>query len=274
MRSISDGHALVTRPSTARAPQGIQSLETGGALLHALVARSRPTMLKDLAADAGMPPAKAHRYLVSFVRLGLVAQDPATGWYELGAFALQMGLAALGRVDAVRLAAPVMSDLAASLGTTVAAAVWGNRGPTIVRWEESTQAVIVYLRAGAVMPLLASAMGRCFAAWLPSARTAALLEAELAVSARARRPGLPASRRAMAAMLETIRTHGIAQAEGTLLPGINAVAVPVFDHRGEVVLALSALGYAGGFDSRLAGAPARALLAASRGLSARLGARA
>lgn len=262
---------LVTR-ATPRAPQGIQSLETGGTLLHALVARGGPTMLKDLAADAGMPPAKAHRYLVSFVRLGLVEQDAVTGWYELGAFALQMGLTALARVDAVRLAGPVMTDLATRLRTTVAAAVWGNRGPTIVRWEESTQAVIVYLRTGAVMPLIASAMGRCFAAWLPPAQTGELLEGELAAAARARRPGLPASRRALDGLLAEIRQEGVARAEGTLLPGISAVAVPVFDHRGGIVLALSALGYAGDFDAGAQGKPARALREASRGLSQRLGA--
>ena len=259
-------------PSAARAPQGIQSLETGGALLRALVVRGGPTMLKDLAADAGMPPAKAHRYLVSFIRLGLVEQDPVTGWYDLGSFALGMGLAALARIDAVRLAGPVMIDLATRLDTTVAAAVWGNRGPTIVRWEESTQAVIVYLRAGAVMPLLASAIGRCFAAWMPASRTAELLGSELAAAARARRPGLPTSRRAFEAAMTEIRARGIAQAEGTLLPGISAVAVPVFDHRGEMVLALSALGYSGGFDATLDGKPARALRAASRELSSRLGA--
>jgi DNA-binding IclR family transcriptional regulator len=69
-----------------------------------------------------------------------------------------------------------------------------------------------------------------------------------------------------------IRTQGVAQAEGTLLPGISAVAVPVFDHRGEMVLALSALGYSGGFDASLTGKPARALLTASHELSTRLGA--
>jgi DNA-binding IclR family transcriptional regulator len=34
-------------------------------------------MLRDLAAAAGMSAAKAHRYLVSFQRLGLVVQDAA-----------------------------------------------------------------------------------------------------------------------------------------------------------------------------------------------------
>jgi hypothetical protein len=39
-----------------------------------------------------------------------------------------------------------------------------------------------------------------------------------------------------------------------------------------MVLALSALGYSGGFDASLGGKPARALQAASRELSIRLGA--
>jgi hypothetical protein len=59
-------------------------------------------MLKDLAAAAGMSAAKAHRYLVSFQRLGLVTQDPRSTRYDLGPAALQLGLAALARLDPVR----------------------------------------------------------------------------------------------------------------------------------------------------------------------------
>ena len=36
-------------------------------------------MLRDLAKSAGMPAAKAHRYLVSFMRMGLVEQDAKRG---------------------------------------------------------------------------------------------------------------------------------------------------------------------------------------------------
>ena len=111
-------------PLRARLPQsGIQSVETGGALLTALVASGAPMMLKDVAAAAGMPAAKAHRYLVSFIRVGLVEQDGTAGRYELGPLALQMGLAALGRLDAVRLSAPVLVSLATEFGVTAAAAV-------------------------------------------------------------------------------------------------------------------------------------------------------
>ena len=60
---------------TARVQRGIQSIEVGGQLLHALVHNARPMALKDLAREAGMVPAKAHPYLVSFARIGLIEQD-------------------------------------------------------------------------------------------------------------------------------------------------------------------------------------------------------
>lgn len=45
---------------------GIQSIEVGFRLLDVLTSEPRAMMLRDLAQRAGMSPAKAHRYLVSF----------------------------------------------------------------------------------------------------------------------------------------------------------------------------------------------------------------
>jgi hypothetical protein len=95
----------------AKQRQGIQSIEVGTRLLRALAANGRAMMLRDIARNAGMPAAKAHRYLVSFMRMGLVEQDANTGRYDLGEFALELGLASLARLDPVRLAGPVLDDL-------------------------------------------------------------------------------------------------------------------------------------------------------------------
>jgi hypothetical protein len=80
---------------------GIQSVEVGFELLNALSQAPGALMLRDLAAAAGMSAAKAHRYLVSFQRMGLVAQDPLSTRYDLGPAALRLGLASLSRLDAV-----------------------------------------------------------------------------------------------------------------------------------------------------------------------------
>src|SRR4029450_5162433 len=116
--------------SPEREQRGIQSVEVGGQLLIALAHTGRPMALKDLARDAGMSPAKAHPYLVSFGKLGLIAQDPGSGRYGLGPLALQLGLISLQQFDPVRMATPVLRELARELGHTMAIAVGGNRGAT------------------------------------------------------------------------------------------------------------------------------------------------
>lgn len=270
-RSLPDPAPFAFMPLRARSPQsGIQSVETGGALLTALVASGAPMMLKDVAAAAGMPAAKAHRYLVSFIRVGLVEQDGTAGRYELGPLALQMGLAALGRLDAVRLSAPVLVSLATEFGVTAAAAVWGNQGATIVRWEEPRNIVTVNVRIGAVMPLLRSATGRCFAAFLPAGTTDGIIADELRAAGRAS-PGLPRTRTAVRGLLREVRETGLARVAGDLIPGIDALSAPVFDHRGAAVLALTVLGYSGTFDSTSDGVVATRLKHQAGTLSARLG---
>ncbi|MCU0869940.1 MAG: helix-turn-helix domain-containing protein, partial [Burkholderiales bacterium] len=120
--SLSDARAAAPATDRAAASRGIQSLEVAGRLLHALVRSNRALALKDLAADAAMPAAKAHRYLASFQRIGLIEQDPVTGRYDLGVGALELGLAAIGRIDPVRIASPTVPALAAEIDATVALA--------------------------------------------------------------------------------------------------------------------------------------------------------
>ena len=74
--------------------RGVQSVEVGARILRALVELGAPAMLRDVATKAAVAPAQAHAYLVSFRNAGLVEQDPSTGRYLLGPFALQLGLAA------------------------------------------------------------------------------------------------------------------------------------------------------------------------------------
>ena len=133
--------------------RGIQSVEVGGQLLLALAHHGRAMPLKDLAREAGMSPAKAHPYLVSFGKLGLIEQDSASGHYGLGPLALQLGLISLQQADPVRIATPLIADLAQRLGHTVGIAVWGTRGPTFVRLEESPAAVHVNMRHGTVVSI-------------------------------------------------------------------------------------------------------------------------
>ncbi|HNU19256.1 MAG TPA: IclR family transcriptional regulator [Hydrogenophilus thermoluteolus] len=250
--------------------RGIQSVEVGGQLLRALADAGVPMMLKELAAAAGMTPAKAHPYLVSFGKLGLVEQDPLTGRYKLGAFALRMGLAALHALNPVRVANEVAAQLADEVGQNVAIAVWGNLGATVVDVEECQRAIHVNMRPGTVMGLLTTATGRVFAAYLPPRLIEPLIERELqrlAVGGQR----LRISRRFVEEQVAEVRRHAMARVVGQPIPGINAFSAPVFDHNGHLALALTVLGPEDSFDPDWDGPMAQAVRRAAQTVTERVG---
>ena len=266
-------------PSLPTKQRGIQSMEVGGQLLLALAQHGRPMALKDLARDADMAPAKAHPYLVSFNKLGLIVQDEVSGHYGLGPLAMQLGLISLQQFDPVRLATPLLADLARQLGHTVALAVWGNRGPTIVRIEESPNLVHVTMRHGTVMSLRNTASGRLFAAYLPSDVVLAALNEERAYeersAAQTSAPQLTTAAKgidpAFKQLLSEVRMNGLSDAVNLIVPGVSALAAPVFDESGKLVLSLTAIGPSAQFDVNLNGPIATALKSLGKDLSQRLG---
>lgn len=251
--------------------RGIQSIEVGGQLLRALVSHVKPMALRDLAKAADMSTAKAHPYLVSFCNLDLVKQDPATGFYELGPFALQLGLVCLQRLDPVLEAKPAIKELATETGQCVAIAVWGNMGPTIVAMEESSYPIHVNLRVGAVMSLLDTATGHVFAAFLPPKMTEKLALEEIQRTTPGGSSKQKATMEELEQSLNEVRTHMLARALGYPVPGINALSAPVFNNDGHVILALTAMGPAAAFDASWDGDIAKGLKKAAESVSARLG---
>jgi DNA-binding IclR family transcriptional regulator len=257
---------------------GVQAIETGMRVLAALLELGPTPMLKTIAERAGMPPPKAHRYLTSYCRSGLVERHPTTGGYRLGPLAVRLGLAALRHLDVVSETNPALDELRDELGFSTGLGVWGTAGPTFVRVAETDSVVILSIRPGSVMPILNSAVGRIFGAYMPRSRTGALIEAELhgqtptaAASAFTGRSPTSISPEEMESIFSQVRRAGVANVVGDLNLGIHALAAPIFDHEKEVVGALSVFGGAGLIDVDPAGRNARVLKAKAMEISRRLG---
>lgn len=252
-----------------RASAGIQSAETALTVLSAMARTGGAHAVSELGRQLGMPRAKVHRYLVSLERMGFVEQDPASARYRLGTQALQVGLSALSDVDFVREGSNMLPKLAERLNESVFLSVWSDRGPVIVRWEDGGRPVAVNVRVGSVMPLLNSATGQACAAWMPEIQIVPLVDREL------RGPG--AGKAGLTDWLncrarwQIVRHEGVARITGSLVHGIDSVAVPVLDAQGKLVGAITALGLSSVFDSSLEGPVSQLLREAGRALSLRLG---
>lgn len=267
-------HAAMT-PTIPATPardrrQRVQSATTGMVLLKALARMGGRASLTALARQVDENPAKVHRYLISMMEEGLIDQDPVSLQYFLGAESIQIGLAAMRLADPIRMAEPALIRLRQTLEMTCFVAVMGNKGPTIVRFEEPGLPVTLNVRVGSVLPLLWSATGRVFLAYLDDKRIETLAHQELAGISEQQRDTLD-TQDPTGVLRQTVQQAGMAIVRDTNLQGISAIAVPVFDFSGHVVAVLTVLGATGSFDTQAAGPVAQTLRAEGRAISQALG---
>lgn len=245
---------------------GVQSVEVGFAVLRPLVDAGRSLPLKAIADGSGIAPAKVHRYLMSLIRAGLVEQEPTSGQYGLGAFALEVGLAALGQLDRDALGRQAIRELRDTLKMSACYCVWSASGATVIAVEAGHDEIFVGLRTGSRLASLRSATGHVFLAYLADAE----LDAHFA---RER-----IDRRRMAADIAAIRTRvrkaGFGAVRDVVMRGMSGLAAPVFDHSGQIAAALTLVCPTGTFDKRSEERAAVVLKERAARLSMRIGWRA
>jgi DNA-binding IclR family transcriptional regulator len=244
---------------------GIQSVEVAARLLDAMAAADGPVPLKELADAAGMAASKAHRYLVSMCRTGMMEQDSATGMYNFGRAALAIGLAALGRIDVVAVATRALRGLSDRTGATAVLAVWGEHGPTVIRFEESAQPVRMNVRVGSTLPTARSAIGQIFAAFLPTSIVRSQIISEN------RHFGGDHDVETFSEILSAVRQRRLNRNVGDYIPGVSAIAAPVFDAQGRLVAVVGLLGHQASLDTSWTGSVAETLDWRARDISEQLG---
>ena len=251
-----------------KSSHGVQSLEIGIGVLKVLVESGSALMLKEIAAAADMPASKAHRYLVSLVRSGLVQQDRENSKYDLGPLANPLGLAAVDRLDRVKLGLNSISQLRDLTNETTALSVWGEFGPVMVRWERPHRPITVNVITGNTVSLLATSTGRLFAAWMPAELVRPLLERELQLGRSTQFKTLAQVER----VLQQVRADGYSFVQDSDYSSrVLGLAAPVFNFKNNISMAVSIVGVEGISDLGPRSLALTELLQATAALSKRLG---
>lgn len=217
--------------TTSRPRRGIQSVDIGFRVLAALAAEPEAASLGTIGKRAGLSPSQAHRYLSSLIASGMAHQHAASGRYELGPQAIQIGLAALARTDIFAEADPAIAAFTRETGRTTLLAARGPLGPTIVRWYAGRRPVVTSLSVGSVLPLFNSATGFVLLSFMNEEELAGTLENE-----RATAPTVD-----VVAIRRGVRTNMYATVDELLIPGLRATAVPILDIQGRAALVATAL---------------------------------
>jgi DNA-binding IclR family transcriptional regulator len=210
---------------------GLASVDLVLDLLEGLAASPRPRGVSDIARDLGISKARAHRHLRALVDRGYVRQDPETDRYEIGVKLMVLGEAVRERFGALGAMRPEMSRLREATGQAVTASALVEGAVTVLEVLQGRTLIEFGIRPGARLAFRSSAHGLVALAFGPASLLAAVLAGEGEVD-----------RGDLAAEVETVRGQGWATAADRVLAGVNALAAPVFDHRGELAGALAIVG--------------------------------
>jgi DNA-binding IclR family transcriptional regulator len=250
--------------------QGIQSVDAAVRILQALSSVNRPMSLKDIAIAADMTASNTHRYLVSFIKAKLVYQETGSGKYDLGPFALHLGLAAMSRMDSITVGTQILHELLVEIDMPVTLSVWTPEGPTMIRWLDASHPLTVNHKTGSRSPMLTSASGRVFLAFESEEKIKNVLAAEMRAR-KGRKETTLVTQQEVSALRAEVRRRGLGRSIGERVTGINGLSAPIFDALGQLALTISIVGLERSFDPSYDGVVARALRAAADRASILLG---
>jgi len=224
---------IVAQEDGAPRRQSIQSVEIGLTVLDALARLGKPAALSAVAQASGMSTPQTHRYLGSLINAGMARQMAGSGYYGLGPAALRLGLSALAVTDVYTIADEEIGLFSAETNRTVLVAALGPLGPIVIRWHAGSPPVVTSLSVGSSLPLLRSATGHVFLAFVPDRELADLVAREQDMAGL--RPIDVEGVRAR------VSADGFAEVDGSLIPGLRAVAMPIIDIQGKAILAATLL---------------------------------
>ncbi len=239
-RNNSDGHDA-PRSDAAGGANDVEALASVTAVLQMielLAASSRPLALTAIARTLGLSKARAWRNLRSLVVHGYARQDSETDRYEIGSKLMMLGESVRERFGIVGAARLELAALRDATGHAVSLSALVGGVLTVLDMVQGRTIIEFGVRPGSHLPLHCSAHGHVALAFGPPGLTDTLLGAPLEAWT-AHTIIDPAQLRRRVAM---VRRQGWATADGQVLIGVNTLAAPVRDHRGEFAGAVAVVG--------------------------------
>ncbi|MBP2474517.1 DNA-binding IclR family transcriptional regulator [Crossiella equi] len=215
----------------------IPALRRGLAVLRLLAQRAGPVSAAAIARDLKLPRSTTYHLLTELVSAGFVTHLAEERRYGLGVATFELGSAYLRHDPLERLARPLLRRLVDRVETTVHLGVLHGAEALYLLKEQPPRPQSLVTDIGVRLPAQLTASGRAILSGLPAPQVRALFPSARAfVDRTGRGPrDLPALRR----LLTAERQRGWSVEDGHVTPGYASVAVPVFDHGGRPVAAIS-----------------------------------
>ncbi|MQB01417.1 MAG: helix-turn-helix domain-containing protein [Actinobacteria bacterium] len=221
-------------------PKTVQAFDRALAILDAFTPERSALGVSEIARITGLSRSTVHRLLVTLRRHELVQQLPDSTNYALGPHLLRLAQIAFSSVNLQSIAKPIMERLRDRCDETVG--LHARLNPTtrtVLDQVESSQPLRrTYTEIGHPIPIYQGAPGKVLLAY--SSRE--LQDEVLAGKLEAVTPRTITDPERVRAELARIRKNGYALSFEERVPGVSTLAVPIANHTGAVVAAISVAG--------------------------------
>jgi DNA-binding IclR family transcriptional regulator len=207
-----------------------KSIEKALRLLELLARSETPLGVTEIARLLGLNKATAYRLLETLTRHGYVVRRLGPPRYEPTLKLWELGSAVLSRRDIVRVAQPVIEQVAEQTGETVFLAVPDGHDAVYVAKIDTEHPLRTFTPIGGRVPLHCGSTGKAILAF----RSDAFIE-EVARDLVGFTPATITTRDGLWREMLDIRRQGYAVNQDEWRPGISGVAAPIRDSSGAVI---------------------------------------
>jgi IclR family acetate operon transcriptional repressor len=207
-------------------------------LLAHIAGRDEPPMLAELSRAMKLPKPTTFRLARALENAGFVHKDPLTLRYQVGSSFEDVALNGLRNSAAHGTRRSMMNELAERLGARVNLVVLKAGNLSFVQWVESTAPLRVDVNGDVPMPVHCSASGKLLLAFGPAQLRSAFLRS---APFRSHTKFTITTARGLAREFEKIRKQGYSTDDQELIPGVNCLAVPVYNRAGQTVAGLAVM---------------------------------
>lgn len=216
----------------------VGGLEKGLLVIEAFDQDRARLSISEVAQRAGLSRAAARRYLLTLAHLGYVDHDGKG--FALSPRVLRLGQSYMHSARLPRVLQPELQRLAAAMQEATSAGVLDDTDVVGLAAATGGRVVSTTLQAGTRVPAYCTANGRVLLAALAPAVLEAWLSAQAArQTLRPLTPRTLTQPEALRQELQRVRSQGYALVDQELELGLRTLAVPLRNHRGDVVAALN-----------------------------------
>jgi len=214
----------------------LKALDKSLAILEILSQENSPLSIAELSERLGIYPSTIHRILDTLRYWGYVEQDSHTQRYQLGLKVLELGMTKLQGMELIKEATSYLKELQNQSNETVHLAILEEGEVLYIDKEESSQSIRMVSRVGRRVPAHCTALGKVLLAYLDEE------EQEKVLNEKGLSPfteNTITNKKKLREELSKVREQGFAEDRGEHQKDVRCLAVPIKDHRGTVIAAVS-----------------------------------